>query len=226
MIIAERKPFSEIKDAMAPYDKILIVGCGTCVTVCLAGGEKEVGLLAMQLKLALGLEGKHLEVGEITVERQCDLEFIQPLCGFITNYDAIISTACGVGVQFLASLYPKKPLFPGLNTTFLGVNEAMGFYTERCRACHNCYLGVTGGICPVTMCPKGLLNGPCGGNVQGKCEVDPARACAWCEIYEKLERQGRLEQIEKIQPLHPHDRSTNPGTVIHPAYRRRYDGHE
>jgi ferredoxin len=225
MIIAERKPFHEIKEAVAPYDKILIVGCGTCVTVCLAGGEKEVGLLASQLKLAAGLEGKRLEVGEITVERQCDLEFIQPLCDIMVNYDAVISTACGAGVQFLASLC-KNPLFPALNTTFIGVNEAMGFYNERCRACHNCYLGVTGGICPVTMCPKGLLNGPCGGTVQGKCEVDPARSCAWCEIYEKLERQGRLEQIEKILPLHPHDRNTTPGTVIHPAYKRRYDGHE
>jgi ferredoxin len=225
MIIAERKPFHEIKEAVAPYDKILIVGCGTCVTVCLEGGEKEVGLLASQLKIASGLEGKRLEVGEITVERQCDMEFIRPLCDIMANYDAIISTACGAGVQFLSTLC-QNPLFPALNTTFIGVNEAMGFYTERCRACHNCYLGVTGGICPVTMCPKGLLNGPCGGNVQGKCEVDPTRACAWCEIYEKLERQGRLEQIEKILPLHPHDRSTTPGTVIHPAYRRRYDGHE
>ncbi len=226
MIIAERKPFAEIKEAVAPYEKILIVGCGTCVAVCLAGGEKEVGLLASQLKLAAGLEGKRLEVGEITVERQCDLEFIRPLCDFIADYDAIVSTACGAGVQFLGSLCHMKPLFPALNTTFIGVNETVGFYTERCRACHNCYLGVTGGICPVTMCPKGLLNGPCGGGVQGKCEVNPARACAWCEIYEKLEREGRLEQIEKILPLHPHDRSTTPGTVIHPAYKRRYGGHE
>jgi ferredoxin len=226
MIIAERKPFHEIKEAVAPFEKILIVGCGTCVAVCLAGGEKEVGLLASQLKLALGLEGKRPEIGEITVERQCDLEFIRPLCDFIADYDAIISTACGAGVQFLGELCHMKPLFPALNTTFIGVNETVGFYTERCRACHNCYLGVTGGICPVTMCPKGLLNGPCGGNVQGKCEVDPARACAWCDIYERLEREGRLGQIEKILPLHPHDRTTTPGAVIHPAYRRRYGGHE
>jgi ferredoxin len=226
MIIAERKPFAEIKAAVAPFEKILIVGCGTCVAVCLAGGEKEVGLLASQMKLAMRAEGRSLGIGEITVERQCDLEFIQPLRDIIADHDAIISTACGAGVQFLASLYPMKPIYPALNTTFIGVNEAVGFYTERCRACHHCYLGVTGGICPVTMCPKGLLNGPCGGNIQGKCEVNPDRACAWCEIYAKLEQEGRLGQIEPILPLHPNGRSTTPGTVIHPGYKRRYGIHE
>lgn len=222
MIIAERKPFAEIKAAVALYDKVLIVGCGTCVAVCLAGGEKEVGLLVAQLKLARSLEGKPLEIGEITVERQCDREFIRPLCDFIADYDAILSMACGAGVQFLAELCSFKPIFPGVNTTFIGVNNEVGFYTERCRACGHCYLGLTSGICPVTMCPKGLLNGPCGGMLGGKCEVDPERDCVWCAIYQKLEREGRLAQIEEILPLHPHDRSTTPGQVIHPAYRRRY----
>jgi ferredoxin len=226
MIIAERKPFAEIKAAVAPYEKILIAGCGTCVAVCLAGGEKEVGLLASQLKLAFGQEGRHPKIGEITVERQCDLEFIQPLSDTVADYDAVISTACGAGVQFLAALPEMKPVFPSLDTTFIGVNEEAGYYTERCRACHQCYLGVTGGICPQTMCPKGLLNGPCGGNIQGKCEVNPDKACAWCEIYAKLEREGRLGQIEPILPLHPYGKSVTPGTVIHPAYKRRYSVHE
>ncbi len=226
MIIAERKPFAEIKAAVAPYKKVLVVGCGTCVAVCLAGGEKEVGLLASQLKLARGQNGKASKIGEITVERQCDLEFIRPLSETVAAYDAVISTACGAGVQFLAALPEMKPVFPALNTTFIGVNEEAGFYTERCRACHQCYLGLTGGICPKTMCPKGLLNGPCGGNIRGKCEVNPERACAWCEIYAKLEGEGRLGLIEAILPLHAHGRSTTPGTVIHPAYKRRYGGHE
>ncbi len=226
MIIAERKPFAEIKDAVAPYEKVLVVGCGTCVAVCLAGGEKEVGLLASQLKLARGQNGKASQIGEITVERQCDLEFIRPLSETVAAYDAVISTACGAGVQFLAALPEMKPVFPALNTTFIGVNEEAGFYTERCRACHQCYLGLTGGICPRTMCPKGLLNGPCGGNIRGKCEVNPDRACAWCEIYAKLEGEGRLGLIEAILPLHAHGRSTTPGTVIHPAYKRRYGAHE
>lgn len=226
MIIAERKPFAEIKDAVAPYEKVLVVGCGTCVAVCLAGGEKEVGLLASQLKLARGRNDKASQIGEITVERQCDLEFIRPLSETVAAYDAVISTACGAGVQFLAALPEMKPVFPALNTTFIGVNEEAGFYTERCRACHQCYLGLTGGICPQTMCPKGLLNGPCGGNIKGKCEVNPERNCAWCDIYTKLEGEGRLGLIEAILPLHAHGRSTSPGTVIHPAYKRRYGGHE
>jgi len=222
MIIAERKPFAEIKAMLAPYKKILIVGCGTCVAVCLAGGEKEVGLLASQLKLALGVEDKHLEIGEITVERQCDLEFIRPLCDFTADYEAIVSMACGAGVQFLKQLCSLHPVFPAVNTTFIGVNNEVGYYTEACRACHHCYLGITGGICPVTMCPKGLLNGPCGGTVNGHCEVDPEKECAWSRIYHRLELEGRLDNLKEILPLHPHDRTTTPGTVIHPAYKRRY----
>jgi ferredoxin len=225
MIIAERKPFAEIKDAVAPFEKVLIVGCGTCVAVCLAGGEKEVGLLASQLRLARAMNGGKPHVGEITVERQCDREFIQPLEELAADYDVVISTACGAGVQFLAELPRMKPVVPALNTTFIGVNEEAGYYTERCRACHQCYLGLTGGICPQTMCPKSLLNGPCGGNIAGKCEVHPDRNCAWCEIYAKLESQGRLGQLEAIVPLHPHGRTTTPGTVIHPGYKRRYGVH-
>jgi ferredoxin len=179
MIIAERKPFAEIKAMVAPYKKILIVGCGTCVAVCLAGGEKEVGLLASQLKLSLGLEDRRLEIGEITVERQCDLEFIRPLCDFTADYEAIVSMACGAGVQYLKQLCYLQPIFPGVDTRFIGVNNDVGYYTERCRACGSCYLGITGGICPVTMCPKGLLNGPCGGTINGRCEVDPEKECAW-----------------------------------------------
>ena len=226
MIIAERKPFVEIKAMVAPYKKILIVGCGTCVAVCLAGGEKEVGLLASQLKLALGLEDKHLEIGEITVERQCDLEFLRPLCDFTADYEAIVSLACGAGVQYLKQLCYLQPIFPGVDTRFIGVNNEVGYYTERCRACSHCYLGVTGGICPVTMCPKGLLNGPCGGTLNGRCEVNPENDCAWSNIHHRLELEGRLDKMREIVPLHSHSRSTTPGQVIHPAYKRKYGTHE
>ncbi|MFH1596767.1 MAG: methylenetetrahydrofolate reductase C-terminal domain-containing protein [Pseudomonadota bacterium] len=226
MIIAERKPFAEIKAMVAPYKKIIIVGCGTCVAVCLAGGEKEVGLLASQLKLALGLEDKRLEIGEITVERQCDLEFIRPLCDFTVDYEAIVSMACGAGVQYLKQLCYLQPIFPGVDTRFIGVNNDVGYFTERCRACGSCYLGVTAGICPVTMCPKGLLNGPCGGTINGRCEVDLEKECAWSTICHRLELEGRLDKVREILPLHAHDRGTTPGTVIHPAYKRRYGTHE
>jgi ferredoxin len=129
MIIAERKPFAEIKAAVDQYDNILIAGCGTCVAVCLVGGEKEVGLLASQLKLALGQEGRHPNIAEMTVERQCDREFMRSLSDAAPAYDVVISTACGAGVQFLAALPGMKPVIPALNTTFIGVNEEAGFYT-------------------------------------------------------------------------------------------------
>ena len=158
MIIAERKPFAEIKAAVDPFEKVLIAGCGTCVAVCLVGGEKEVGLLASQLKLAWGQEDKHPKIGEMTVERQCDREFMRSLNDAVDDYDVVISTACGAGVQFLAALPGMKPVIPALNTTFIGVNEEAGFYTERCRACHQCYLGITGGICPHYRCSSGLSN--------------------------------------------------------------------
>lgn len=226
MIIAERKPFAEIKATLSSYDKILIVGCGTCVAVCLVGGEKEVGMLASQLKIDRQLEGKRPEIGEITVERQCDLEFLTPLCDFVADYDAILSMACGAGVQFLGQVCSLRPIFPAVNTSFIGVNNEAGYYTERCLACNNCYLALTGAICPVTMCPKGLLNGPCGGTLNGHCEVDPQRTCAWGDIYQRLTEQGRVDQMREIIPLRPHDRRTTPGTVIHPAYKRRYGTHD
>jgi hypothetical protein len=178
------------------------------------------------LKLALGLEDKRLEIGEITVERQCDLEFLRPLCDFTADYEAIVSMACGAGVQYLKQLCYLQPIFPGLNTSFIGVNNEAGFYTERCRACNHCYLGITAGICPMTMCPKGLLNGPCGGTVNGHCEVEPEKECAWSKIYHRLELEGSLDNMRQILPLHPHDRGTTPGTVIHPAFKRRYGAHE
>jgi hypothetical protein len=226
MIIAERKPFAEIEAMLEPYSHILLVGCGTCVAVCLVGGEKEVGLLASQLKLARRLKGRPVEVGEITVERQCDLEFIRPLCDIVPGYDAIVSLACGAGVQFVGQQCYIKPIFPAVNTSFIGVNLDAGNYAERCLACNNCYLGLTGGICPVTMCPKGLLNGPCGGMVGGRCEVNPDNPCAWCDIYRRLEEQGRLDNLVDMLPLHPHQRRTTPGRVFHPAYRKRYGVHE
>lgn len=221
MIVAKRKPFAEIQKQVFPYKKILIVGCGTCVAVCLAGGEKEVGILASQLRIANKLKGHDLSVDEITLERQCDREFIEPLAKQVNDYNALISTACGAGVQLLAELYPDKPVLPALDTTFIGVAESLGIWTERCRACSNCILGLTGGICPITICPKGLVNGPCGGTINGMCEVDPDRACAWAMIYERLQKQEKVDNIRRIQPPKHYDLAASPGLVIHEAYKKR-----
>ncbi|MBW2592232.1 MAG: methylenetetrahydrofolate reductase C-terminal domain-containing protein [Deltaproteobacteria bacterium] len=220
MIVAERKPFEEIKNMVKEYPKVLTVGCGTCVAVCLAGGEKEVGILNAELKMTRKLDNNPIELGAVTLERQCDMEFLDELEDTIGKYDALLSMACGAGIQFLAERYPEIPVLPAVNTTFIGVNKDVGWYEERCRGCGDCVLDRTAGICPVTMCAKGLFNGPCGGTNQGSCEINKDQPCAWFMIHERLAKQDRLENITSIFP--PADwRNQIPRTVIQPGYKER-----
>jgi len=226
MIVAKRKPFKEILASVEEFQKVLIVGCGTCVAVCLAGGEKEVGLLSSELAMASELKGSPLVLGEATVERQCDREFLRELSSIVPEYDAVISLACGVGVQFLAEMFPDALVLPGVDTAFIGANDDVGYWSERCRMCNQCVLAVTGSVCPVTMCAKGLLNGPCSGMQDGKCEVQPEKPCAWVQIYERLEAAGRLDRIRGLLPPQRHSLSTTPSRLVHKAYKRRYPEHE
>jgi ferredoxin len=198
MIVGERKPFEEIKESIKDYQNILLLGCGTCVAVCMAGGEKEVELLASQLRIASKLAGKELQITEATVQRQCDREYLEPITSTAGDCDAIVSMACGAGVQMLAGMMEAKPVLPALNTRFIGVSEAEGVWSERCRACGDCQLGKYGGICPVTICAKGLLSGPCGGASKGKCEAGNDRDCAWELIYNRLKQQGRLDNFKDL----------------------------
>ena len=223
MIVAERKPVAEVKQALEGYKKILIVGCGTCVAVCMAGGEREVGILASLLKMSFRMEGKEVDIGEVTVERQCDKEFLQPLEEKVKDYQAIVSLACGIGIQFLADMYDSKVVVPGVNTRFLGSNEGEGVWKERCRACGDCVLAETGGICPITTCAKGLLNGPCGGTNDGKCEVDKEKDCAWTLIYQKLEKLGKLDTIRTIFPPKNYQVQTQPARMVHEVYQKGED---
>lgn len=202
MIIAQRKPLEEIRNMIAGHKRILAVGCGTCVTICWAGGEKEVGILASQLRLACNREGNELSVLEAVVERQCEKEMVEELRDKVQEVEAILSMGCGAGVQTIADIFEEKPVFPVLNTTFIGMPEKEGLWTEMCGACGDCFLDRTGGICPVVRCAKGLLNGPCGGTRRGgKCEIDPEKDCAWVLIYRRLEKQGRLDLMrEYYQP--------------------------
>ncbi len=226
MIVARRKEFAEIAEAVRDFSRVLVVGCGTCVAVCLTGGEKEAGILAAQLDIAARLGGREQSFGVACVERQCDREFLDELAEAAKGCDAMLSLACGAGIQFLAERYPEKPVLAGVDTTFIGVNEAVGVWDEKCRSCRSCVLTMTGGICPVTLCPKSLLNGPCGGTVDGKCETDPERDCAWTLIYERLESTGRLDNIKEIAPPRPQGKSNLPARQIHPAYMRRYTANE
>ncbi len=218
MIVAQRKPFEEIKNYLKGYKKVLNVGCGTCVAVCLAGGEKEVSVLNAELDMARKLDDNPLELGAFTIERQCDREYLEALDTIIDDYEAVLSMACGAGIQFLAERYPEKPVFPAVDTTFIGVNQDVGWYEERCRSCSSCVLAMTGGICPVTMCAKGLYNGPCGGTNQGSCEINKDQPCAWYLIYERLSKQGRLDSIMEITPVQDWQNQI-PRTVIQPGYK-------
>lgn len=219
MIVAQRKPFEEIKEMLKDYNKVLNVGCGTCVAVCLAGGEKEVDVLNAELDMARKLEENAVEMGAITVERQCDREYLETLDSMVEEYDAVLSMACGVGVQFLAERFPHKPVFPAVDTSGLAVNQAVGWYEERCRSCNQCVLGMTGGVCPVTMCAKGLYNGPCGGTNKGKCEISKDQPCAWHMIYERLAAQDRLNNILAFCPAVGWKDQT-PRTLIQPGYKK------
>ncbi|MFO8031475.1 MAG: methylenetetrahydrofolate reductase C-terminal domain-containing protein [Desulfohalobiaceae bacterium] len=201
MIVADKKPFEEIIEQVQGCSKILILGCNECVTVCEAGGKKEVGVLASALRMHFMNQGQEVQVDERTLERQCDHEYLDEIRDIAEKYQAIVSLACGVGVQFMAEKYHSVPVYPGVNTCFMGVTEQRGLWTERCQGCGECILAQTGGICPISRCAKRLLNGPCGGSTQGKCEIHSELPCAWQLIIDRLKALGRLEDFEKLSPL-------------------------
>ncbi len=207
MIVADRKKVPEIRDLIKNHDRVLFLGCGTCVTVCLAGGEREVGIMGSAVRMALKLIGKgNVVVDECTIERQCEDAFVDLVASRITEYDAVCSFGCGAGVQFIAERFPNLPVYPGLNTQFIGVLQSQGVWTEKCSGCGNCRLGEFAGICPLTRCSKRLLNGPCGGSHDGKCEVNSELECGWQLIYDRSVALGTLDRLEAI--AEPHDWST------------------
>jgi ferredoxin len=224
MIVANRKPFAEIKEMLQGYSKVLNVGCGTCVSVCLTGGEKEVDLLNAEIEMTRRLDDDPINIHGHTIERQCDREYLAELDSIIEEgkYDALLSMACGVGIQFLAERYPLIPTFPAVDTSGLAVNQAVGWYEERCRSCSECVLGFTGGICPITLCAKGLLNGPCGGTNLGNCEISNEQPCAWHRIYHRLKGQNRLDAIKKINVTRGW-RDQAPRDLIQPGYKKPED---
>jgi ferredoxin len=209
MIVADRKKIPEIRDMIRGHRRVLLVGCGTCVTVCLAGGEREVGILGSALRMALRLAGNsETVVDECTIERQCEDAFVDLLAQRTAEggYDAICSLGCGAGVQALAERFPAMPIYPGLNTQFIGILQSQGVWTEKCAGCGNCRLGEFAAVCPITRCAKRLLNGPCGSSRDGKCEISQELDCAWQLIYDRARALGILDRFDAIVP--PHDWST------------------
>ncbi|MBS3976597.1 MAG: methylenetetrahydrofolate reductase C-terminal domain-containing protein [Syntrophomonadaceae bacterium] len=200
MIVAEPKALSEIAELLADAKKVLLVGCGGCVTVCLAGGEKETGILASALRMKRQIEGNPLETQEITLTRQCDPEYMDMLEKMISpEIECILSLACGVGVQYCAERFDKW-VVPALNTKFAGGATEHGVWDEKCGLCGECILHKTGGICPIIRCSKSILNGPCGGSQNGKCEINKDTLCAWQLIYDRMVKMGRLDLLLEIEP--------------------------
>lgn len=218
MIIAERKPIDELKGFIAEAKKVLVVGCRGCVTVCNAGGTKEVGLLASLLRLDCEKEGRQVQVDEHTLERQCDPEYIDELLELVEKkYDAILSMACSVGPQFIAARYPDQNVFPSLNTLFIGGALKHGAWTERCQGCGNCVIHRFGGLCPIARCAKSLQNGPCGGSAGGICEISKEVECVWHLITTKMMETGRVEtDFVPVQPMKDwsSSRDGGPRTII------------
>ncbi len=207
MITGDRKPLEEIAAMVDGFERVLVLGCGTCVTVCMAGGEREAEETALALRLRDREKGAAREVWFKNVERQCDEEFLEEYADEVARADVVVSLACGCGVQHMVSVFPEKVVYPGLNTTFMGVTEELGIWAERCLGCGDCVLELTGGVCPITRCSKSLLNGPCGGSADGKCEVDKSIPCGWQLIHDRLEAIGQLHRLDEVLP--PKDWSTS-----------------
>ena len=206
MIVGTRKSLEELQEMVSGYKKILLSGCDTCVAECASGGRREVSELAAALQLAFQLAGKEVVLKESSVDRQCIHEFLLDVVDLAQDYDAVLSLACGAGVQALAAKLEKTPVFPALNTLFIGETAERGLWLENCRGCGDCQLGYTGGICPISRCAKRLLNGPCGGASNGLCEInlareyDPPVPCAWEQICARLQNLGVLDRLFNVKP--------------------------
>jgi hypothetical protein len=222
MVKATRKPLEQIFETVKGYQRVLVVGCGGCTSVCLAGGQRETIQMADDLKICAREAHVPNQYTVVTTERQCNPEFLTEIGELAENADCLLSMACGAGAGLMADAYPTLPVFPALDTMFVGVDLDVGLYEERCRTCGDCRLGDTGGICPVTRCSKGSLNGPCGGTREdGSCELGEGRHCAWHDIYERLKGQGRLSSMLIVRPpMEWVDKG--PRTLAQRGYEQRY----
>jgi hypothetical protein len=223
VILAEWKPIDEIIEMLGRRKKVLLAGCATCVAECAAGGEKEVETLAPLLSLAMKKRGHEVDILTRTLEKQCEWEFVEELAPDVAGVDAIVSLACGIGVQALAERFSETPVFPGVNTSALTIREEPGLWASRCAACGDCVLGDTFGFCPVSRCAKSLSNGPCGGTRKdGTCEIDETIDCIWNRIVERAEARGELDALTRVrEPKNwSHSRHGGPKKVIREDMRQ------
>ncbi len=212
MIISENKPMEEILNFLDNAQKIALIGCKQCAATCKSGGEEEV----LKMKDELESEGKEV-LGYVILDPACNLlkskKDLKSLKNELSDADAVLSLACGDGTQTIVKNLKKTPVYPGNNTMFIGETKRVGEFEEACKACGECELGWTGGICPVTMCAKGLINGACGGAKNGKCEINSENDCAWIKIYERLNDINQLENLLEIRPMKDYSKQNNPRSL-------------
>ncbi len=209
--ITRRKAPAEIGEMLELSSSVFLVGCGTCATMCRTGGRDEVAEMAA----TLAAMGKRV-TGSVVVPTVCDAMDREALAGnarAVEEADCVLVLSCAFGVQ-MTGRFTGKPVYPALDTLFLGQETSPGMFTEVCGQCGECVLGWTAGICPITACAKGLLNGPCGGARKGKCEVSDDRDCAWEVIYRRLREQGRLDLLKKRRAPRDFSASPRPGTYL------------
>ena len=195
--ITRQKSFDEIKEQLASFDRPFIIGCGTCTTMTRTGGVDQV----LEIKEQLQELGKRIS-GWTVIPTACDEMTevaMKENSRAIQDASCILAMTCALGVHRM-SLYIHSPIIPALDTMFIAVEDTPGHFHEVCAQCGQCILGETAGICPITTCHKGLVNGPCGGTNNGKCEVDKEKDCAWTLIYERLKEQDRLDLMRKYYP--------------------------
>ncbi|MGD8471247.1 MAG: methylenetetrahydrofolate reductase C-terminal domain-containing protein [Desulfobacteraceae bacterium] len=199
MIVGDLKPLEEIISAIKTYKKVLVLGCGSCVTVCLSGGEREAKQLSHELAQVRHYQNAPPKFEVDSILRQCERDLVIEYQNIPEGTDAVLSLACGAGVQTLADALEPLPVIPALNTTFLGASDKAGIWAEKCKGCGDCILIHTGGICPVARCAKSLFNGPCGGSQGGYCEVGQGIPCAWTQIVARLKKMDKLHSYEEIR---------------------------
>lgn len=211
MIISQQKNREELLQNLEGKKRLFLVGCGACATACKSGGEEEV----FQLQEWLASVGREV-TGSVIIDEACHImraaRDLRHHRDAVAEADALVVLACGAGVQSISSNTDKR-VIAGLDSLFLGNIRRLGQYEEKCSLCGACILNETAGICPVTTCAKGLLNGPCGGMEEGHCEADREVECAWHSIYERLKKQGRQGVFARTVPPKNWGKLRKPGRL-------------
>ncbi|MDD5044088.1 MAG: methylenetetrahydrofolate reductase C-terminal domain-containing protein [Candidatus Omnitrophica bacterium] len=214
MIITEQKAIAEIIDSLKEYSKVFLIGCGECATTCKTGGKDELAKMQQELEKAgktvvgIGIPDAPCVAAKLKTELAKNMPALR-------SAEAALILACGLGVQsFKDNDRLGLAAIPACNTLFGATMDAQGNFYEKCSLCGECVLATTGGICPITLCPKGLLNGPCGGMNKGKCEVDSEKDCAWVLIYKELEKKNKLMEFKKVKKAKDFKKSTKPHRLM------------